>query len=59
MIDLRATIEEMREQGMDDASIVRALACVREVPMNTRSTGAIRQQRYRDRNKASQSVTKA
>lgn len=60
MIDLAATIEAMKASGMDDAAIVAALACVRSaevVAARTRTPHAIRQERYRQRHKASQSVT--
>lgn len=50
MIDLKATIDEMRQRGLDDSTIVDALACVREVApvvVPARSAAAERQQRYR------------
>lgn len=59
MSEVRALIEELVSHGLDpvDAAEIVTRAAITGAKEATRSAGAKRQQRYRDRNKASLTVT--
>ena len=53
---IAVAVRHMLAAGMDADAVANAVEAM-EAEMDTRSTGAKRQARYRERNKASQSVT--
>ena len=54
---IAVAVKHMMEAGMPAEAIVAAVAAMEEQVQPKRSAGAVRQQRYRERHKASQSVT--
>lgn len=55
---IAVAVKHMMEAGMPADAIVAAVAAMEEQVQPKKSSAAIRQQRYRDRNKASQTVTR-